>query len=184
MSDVATETVEQATETVEPKVQAPPKPAKPAKPSKPGEPVVKAATKTAEKPAKPAAKNQNQPRTEHKPNGTPKGVSHAVTKATAKLPSKENPTRLRKYAAISLLFKALGDRNRCAILDILKDRGGEVTVGQISVELGQSQPAVSHHIALMRHQGLVEPNRQGKNNFYELTDQGRELANLIKVVEG
>ena len=32
--------------------------------------------------------------------------------------------------------------------------------------LGQSQPAVSHHLALLRVAGLIECRRDGKHNFY------------------
>jgi ArsR family transcriptional regulator, arsenate/arsenite/antimonite-responsive transcriptional repressor len=34
--------------------------------------------------------------------------------------------------------------------------------------LGQSQPAVSHHLGLLRMAGLIEPRRAGKHNFYHL----------------
>jgi ArsR family transcriptional regulator len=32
--------------------------------------------------------------------------------------------------------------------------------------LGQSQPAVSHHLALLRVSGLIESRREVKHNFY------------------
>jgi ArsR family transcriptional regulator len=34
--------------------------------------------------------------------------------------------------------------------------------------LGQSQPAVSHHLALLRVSGLIESRREGKHNFYSV----------------
>ena len=34
--------------------------------------------------------------------------------------------------------------------------------------LGQSQPAVSHHLTLMRMVGLVGYTRTGKHNYYHL----------------
>ena len=39
-------------------------------------------------------------------------------------------------------------------------------------QFSQSQPAVSHHLALLRHGGIIAPRRQGKNNFYSLTETG------------
>ena len=36
--------------------------------------------------------------------------------------------------------------------------------------------------ALMRHGGIITPRRQGKNNFYSLTDLGEELARVVKAV--
>ena len=47
-------------------------------------------------------------------------------------------------------------------------------------QLSQSQPAVSHHLALLRHGGIIAPRRQGKNNFYSLTDTGADLAHVVK----
>jgi hypothetical protein len=37
-------------------------------------------------------------------------------------------------------------------------------------------------ICLLRHGGIVEPRRQGKNNFYALTETGEELAKVVKAV--
>ena len=57
----------------------------------------------------------------------------------------------------------------------------ERNVTELCADLGtQSQPAVSHHLALLRHGRLIEPRRSGKHNFYGLTDTGEELANVVK----
>ena len=45
-----------------------------------------------------------------------------------------------------------------------------------------SQPAVSHHLALLRHGGIIAPRRQGKNNFYALTEAGDHLAQVVQGV--
>jgi ArsR family transcriptional regulator, zinc-responsive transcriptional repressor len=50
----------------------------------------------------------------------------------------------------------------------------------LCAQLSQSQPAVSHHLALLRHGGIIAPRRQGKNNFYSLTDTGAALADVVK----
>ena len=34
--------------------------------------------------------------------------------------------------------------------------------------LAQSQPAVSHHLALLAVAGLIESRREGKHNFYHI----------------
>jgi DNA-binding transcriptional ArsR family regulator len=44
------------------------------------------------------------------------------------------------------------------------------------------QPAVSHHLALLQHGAIVDRHRQGKNNFYTLTDTGYRLSTLAKSV--
>jgi DNA-binding transcriptional ArsR family regulator len=43
-----------------------------------------------------------------------------------------------------------------------------------------SQPAMSHHLTLLRHGGLIERRRQGKNNFYTLSDTGYRLSKIVK----
>jgi DNA-binding transcriptional ArsR family regulator len=56
---------------------------------------------------------------------------------------------------------------------------GEQAVGALSTRLGQNQPAVSHHLALLRHGGIIAPRRQGKHNFYSLTESGANLAKVL-----
>ena len=63
------------------------------------------------------------------------------------------------------LFKLLSDRNRVQIL-LLLNVYGELNVRDLSEKLGQSQPAVSHHLALLRLGELIEMRRVGKYNFY------------------
>ncbi len=59
----------------------------------------------------------------------------------------------------------------------------ERNVTELCADLGtQSQPAVSHHLALLRHGRLIEPRRSGKHNFYALTEAGRELAHVVNSV--
>ena len=57
---------------------------------------------------------------------------------------------------------------------------GEQHVGTLCVRLSQSQPAVSHHLALLRHGRIIAPRRQDANNFYGLTDAGCALAEVVQ----
>ncbi len=65
------------------------------------------------------------------------------------------------------LFKLLSDETRLRILVYLV-REGEMNVRTLCSRLGQSQPAVSHHLALLRVAGLTDCRRDGKHNFYHL----------------
>ena len=65
------------------------------------------------------------------------------------------------------MFKLLSDETRLRILFHLK-RQDELNVRELCGLLGQSQPAVSHHLALLRVAGLIECRRDGKHNFYHL----------------
>src|SRR6187551_200372 len=65
------------------------------------------------------------------------------------------------------LFKMLGDDTRVRVLHYLTQRD-ELNVRTLCKLLGQSQPAVSHHLALLRLAGIIECRRDGKHNFYHL----------------
>jgi len=68
---------------------------------------------------------------------------------------------------LSEVFKILADKSRLKILMALS-QDGELHVSALCTLLGQSQPAVSHHLTLMRMTGLVAFRREGKHNFYHL----------------
>ena len=65
------------------------------------------------------------------------------------------------------VFKLLADETRLKILFMLL-REGELHVSALCDRLDQSQPAVSHHLALLRVAGLISPRRDGKHNFYSV----------------
>jgi DNA-binding transcriptional ArsR family regulator len=86
--------------------------------------------------------------------------------------------RLKQVQRASMLLKQVSDATRLQVILMLSE--GEKHVGALSEVLSQSQPAVSHHLALLRHGGIISPRRQGKNNFYGLTETGEELAKIVK----
>lgn len=65
------------------------------------------------------------------------------------------------------LFKLLADETRLRILYFLMQQE-ELNVRTLCKLLRQSQPAVSHHLALLRVAGIIECRRDGKHNFYHL----------------
>ena len=65
------------------------------------------------------------------------------------------------------IFKLLSDETRLRILMFLA-KENELHVSALCERLGQSQPAVSHHLALLRVAGLAEARREGKHNFYSI----------------
>ena len=77
------------------------------------------------------------------------------------------------------LFKLLSDETRLRILYLLRQRQ-ELNVRTLCHILRQSQPAVSHHLALLRVAGLIEMRRDGKHNFYRLLPRRfEELLGLV-----
>jgi DNA-binding transcriptional ArsR family regulator len=63
------------------------------------------------------------------------------------------------------LFRALADPTRRAIFERLC-RGGEQTVGVMTVQAGISQPAVSKHLRVLKHAGLVRDRHEGRQTHY------------------
>lgn len=76
-------------------------------------------------------------------------------------------------------FKLLSDETRLRILFYLANTD-ELHVRALCDLLSQSQPAVSHHLAMLRTAGVVEPRREGKHNFYRLLPGGFEQ--LLRIV--
>jgi DNA-binding transcriptional ArsR family regulator len=104
----------------------------------------------------------------------------ATTTAKAIKAKKVAELRLKQAQKAAMLMKQVSDPTRLQVILMLSD--GEKHVGALSDELKQSQPAVSHHLALLRHGGIIAPRRQGKNNFYGLTEAGEELASVVKTL--
>jgi ArsR family transcriptional regulator len=68
---------------------------------------------------------------------------------------------------LAQIFKLLADETRLKILALLTEKD-EFHVRALCDLLGQSQPAVSHHLALLRVAGLIDCRREGKHNFYRV----------------
>jgi DNA-binding transcriptional ArsR family regulator len=96
----------------------------------------------------------------------------------AKASAKAVDQRFQQAKRASILLKHVSDPTRLQVILILAE--GERHVGALCAQLSQSQPAVSHHLALLRHGNIIAPRRQGKNNFYSLTETGAELARVVK----
>lgn len=65
------------------------------------------------------------------------------------------------------LFKLFADETRLRILLLLKQEQ-ELNVQSLCGLLRQAQPAVSHHLALLREADMVQLRRSGKHHFYRL----------------
>jgi DNA-binding transcriptional ArsR family regulator len=100
-----------------------------------------------------------------------------VTKA-----QKDAHLRLKQAQRAAILLKQVSDPTRLQVILMLAE--GEKHVGALCEVLNQSQPATSHHLALLRHGGIIAPRRQGKNNFYALTESGKQLASIVKSIVG
>jgi DNA-binding transcriptional ArsR family regulator len=109
---------------------------------------------------------------------TTKSIGSAKTAKSASAAPARPTAEIRRVAE---LLKQVSDPTRLQVLMLLSEKERNVT--ELCADLGtQSQPAVSHHLALLRHGRLIEPRRSGKHNFYALTEAGRELAHVVNSV--
>jgi len=67
-------------------------------------------------------------------------------------------------------WTTLADRNRRSILTELAE--GERTVGELTRSLPISQPAVSQHLKVLKHVGLVNDRAEGTKRIYRLNEAG------------
>ena len=64
------------------------------------------------------------------------------------------------------MLKLFADETRLCILSRLML--GESNVQSLCKHLGQTQPAVSHHLAMLKEAGMIAMRRSGKHNYYRL----------------
>jgi ArsR family transcriptional regulator len=109
--------------------------------------------------------------------------THLRPKAKVK-PAATPPGELSDQTVQDLteVFGLLSDPSRLKILLALA-RAGELHVSALCEHLGSpthpaSQPAVSHHLTLLRMKGLVSYRREGKYNHYRLDPAG--LGELLR----
>jgi len=105
-----------------------------------------------------------------------------MAKAKATKAQTDTGKKFKQVQRTANLLKQVSDPTRLQIIMMLSE--GEKHVGALCEPLNQSQPAVSHHLALLRHGSIIAPRRQGKNNFYGLTETGEQLASIVKTVIG
>lgn len=80
------------------------------------------------------------------------------------------------------IINALADRNRQRIIILLfhhMDDG--MTVTEITRQMSITQPAVSHHLKILREANLVSFKKNGLQSFYYLTLE-QPLSRLEKVI--
>ena len=73
----------------------------------------------------------------------------------------------KKEAGVELLFRALADRTRLRLLNLMSS--GEVCVCFFVEVLGEGQPKISRHLAYLRRAGVVAARREGKWMHYRIS---------------
>jgi len=88
---------------------------------------------------------------------------------------------LLSFRACAPVFNALGDRFRQDIVMLLA-QDEHLNVSQIAERMPLSRPAISHHLKVLMHAGLIEMDRVSRENFYRLTLDA-SLLSLRRLVE-
>ena len=70
------------------------------------------------------------------------------------------------------LFKALSDPTRLRLVQLLHEHQGALCVNALAHKLGVTQSAVSQHLRVLRHTGLVQGSRHGPRVHYTLQEEG------------
>ncbi len=78
---------------------------------------------------------------------------------------------MKKLASI---YKALGDETRLEIINMLC--GKELCVCDIIDACDKSQPAISHHLKILKQAGLLEDRRDGKWIFYRINYENLKVV--------
>lgn len=78
------------------------------------------------------------------------------------------------------VFKMASELTRLNICLLLEN--GELNVTQLCENLGIEQPAMSHHLALMRITKVITARRQGKFSYYGLDKLGKMIVKTARAI--
>jgi ArsR family transcriptional regulator len=78
-----------------------------------------------------------------------------------------------RAAQMEVVLKALADRHRLKIVNLLLEAEGEaVCLCEVQPTLGLSQGTVSHHLKQLVDVGLIERERRGTYSYFRLVPGG------------
>jgi hypothetical protein len=81
------------------------------------------------------------------------------------------------YGDLARLYKALGDEKRLALLRLL--RRGPVALGQAAREVGLAKSTTHHHLAILRHAGLVLVREDDEKSYSLRDDRTADVDRLL-----
>ncbi len=88
------------------------------------------------------------------------------------------PLPVEQREDLAARFKALADPARVAIVNRLASQGEGCACH--FMDLGLSQPTISHHLRVLREAGLVEGEKRGTWSFYRLREDAvTEIARAL-----
>ncbi len=67
---------------------------------------------------------------------------------------------------MNAIFRALNDKTRREILDMLKKK--DLTAGEIADRFDMTKPSISHHLDILKQADLVSSVKEGQFIYYSL----------------
>jgi DNA-binding transcriptional ArsR family regulator len=89
----------------------------------------------------------------------------------------EAPDEGVDYGDLARLYKALGDEKRLALLRLL--RRGPIALGQAAREVGLAKSTTHHHLAILRHAGLVLIREDDEKSYSLRDDRTTDVDRLL-----
>lgn len=97
--------------------------------------------------------------------------------------NRQQEAALNSFESSFIIMHALADKNRQKIIVLLaKHLEDGLTVTEITENMAITQPAVSHHLKILRDAGIVTFRKKGLQSMYYLTlkDPLKELEKSLK----
>lgn len=89
------------------------------------------------------------------------------------------------FSACSQMLAAIGDETRQhLILEMMRiGNCSGVRVCEITERTNLSRPAVSHHLQIMKHAGIVKMRKEGTKNYYYFDPEMESFERLISTLQ-
>ncbi|MGH3403871.1 MAG: ArsR/SmtB family transcription factor [Streptosporangiaceae bacterium] len=87
-------------------------------------------------------------------------------------PLSQGPLSPEQAEQVAPLLKALGDPVRLRLMSLVASRpGGEACVCDLAGDFDLSQPTISHHLKVLREEGLLDRDKRGVWVYYKVRSQ-------------
>ena len=88
----------------------------------------------------------------------------------------------KRMKKLSRILSSCHSPLRLSILEQLH-QNGEVSMQDLIETAGTSQPAVSHHVTLLKNADLIDDVQYGRRRSYHLTERGTKLMEVVSVID-
>jgi DNA-binding transcriptional ArsR family regulator len=85
-----------------------------------------------------------------------------------------------KLGKVAEIFSGLAHPTRLEILEILEN-GKAYSVGEILDEIRIDPTLLTHHLTKMKHLGILQAKREGRNVYYQLAMP--EISNVLDCIQ-